>query len=140
MLTFLRKKPLVSICVPAYKSQDFIQDTIQSALDQTVDDVEIIISNDGGHITPNIERFRKNRNIKIFNLSKRNGWVANSNFVLSQARGEYFMILPHDDLLRPQYLEACLDVLRKDQDVFAAYSDIEHKRGIVRVSEARGPH
>ncbi|WP_120499944.1 glycosyltransferase [Roseovarius sp. EL26] len=139
MLSFLRKKPLVSICIPAFQSQDFINATIQSALNQTVEDIEIVVSNDGAYPTPDLKKYRKHKKIRIFNVSKQLGWVENSNFALSRARGQYFMLLPHDDILRPRYIEACLEILQNDQNTFAAYSDIELQDGILPASEVRGP-
>ena len=42
---FLRRRPLVSICIPAYQSQAFIAKTLDSALAQTVQDIEIMLKN-----------------------------------------------------------------------------------------------
>ena len=131
--------PLVSICIPAYKGQRFIGETIQSALSQTIDDIEIVISNDGGHSTPALETFAAHPRIKIYASNVRRGWVQNSNYVLSLARGKYFMILPHDDLLQPDYLESCLDILERDRGVFAAYSDIASDQGLLPATEVVGP-
>ena len=138
MLKKLFTKPLVSICIPAYRCQNFISETIDSALNQTVDDLEIVVSNDGGYDIPDLNKYRSHPKLRIIDQSKRLGWVENSNRVLSLARGYYFMILPHDDVLYPEYIEACLNVLLNDKSVYAAYSDIDIGTRILQASEARG--
>lgn len=138
MFGFLRKRPLVSICVPAYRSQAFIAETLESALNQTVKRVEIVVSNDGAHPTPALEALRQHPKVRIFDRPRRLGWVANSDFVLSQARGAYFMLLPHDDVLAPGYLAACLDLLETGDGAFAACSDIASDRGEMQATEVRG--
>lgn len=138
MLAVARHRPLVSICIPTFRSEAFIGATVRSALGQTVDDIEIIISNDGGHPTPTLDAFCKHPRIHIHSPPMRLGWVANSNYVLSRASGQFFMLLPHDDLLAPRFVEACLHVLMKEPDCFAAYSDIGTERGSLRATEVRG--
>jgi glycosyltransferase involved in cell wall biosynthesis len=131
-------EPLVSICIPAYKSQAFIEQTIESALGQTVDNIEIIISNDGGFVTPALDPYRSHPQVRVRDQAKRQGWVGNTNSVIAEARGEYFMVLPHDDVLKPRYVESCLRVLRDDPETFAVYSDIESDRGLMEASEVTG--
>lgn len=139
MAAVVNNSPLVSVCIPAYKSQSFIGETIRSALRQTVDDIEIVVSNDGGHPTPDLESFAGHAHVRLYASDERRGWVQNSNYVLSLARGKYFMILPHDDLLRPDYLESCLNILERDSGVFAAYSDIVSDQGLMPATEVVGP-
>lgn len=125
MLGVLKRRPLVSICVPAYRSDEFIAETLTSALEQTLQDLEIVISNDGGHATPALDSFARNRRIRIRHQSRRLGWVENSNMALGMGRGLYRMILPHDDTLKPTYVEKCLDLLESAPEAFSAHSDIE---------------
>lgn len=138
MAAVLKRPPLVSICVPAYKSQDFILGTLNSALGQTVRDVEIIVSNDGAHRTPALDQFRGSRSIRIYQQPLRLGWVQNSNFVLAKATGRYFMILPHDDRLAATYVEECLGILESEPQCFAAHSDIAMRQGVVRANNIQG--
>lgn len=138
MVWFLRPRPLVSICMPIYRAEEFIRDTILSALGQTVRDIELVISNDGGHETPALDAFRGCRAVRIYQQRKRLGWVGNSNFVLGRARGRYRMILPHDDQLQPTYLEACLGILESEPECFSVVSDIAHEGGLMTASEVRG--
>lgn len=139
MTAALQRRPLVSICVPAYKSQDFVFHTLNSACGQTVSDIEIIVSNDGAHRTPALDRFRGMRNIRIYQQPQRLGWVQNSNFALSMATGRYYMILPHDDVLDATYVEECLRILESEPQCFAAHSDIAMRQGLAQAKDILGP-
>lgn len=140
MFGLLKRRPLVSICVPAYRSERFVAETLTSALEQTLTDLEIVVSNDGGHPTPALDRLARNRRVRIRHQTRRLGWVENSNAALALGRGVYRMILPHDDILRPTYLEKCLELLENAPEAFAAYSDIEFTPPIrpMVASEVRG--
>ena len=138
MFSFLRRRPLVSICLPIWRSEAFVGETLRSALAQTVRDVELVISNDGASPTPALDAFRERRNVRIYEPRERLGWVANTNFVLGEARGRYVMVLPHDDRLEPTYVEACLRMLEGDPDCFSAVSDMAYVGGVMTVSEVRG--
>ena len=71
-----RHQPLVSIGIPAYRSEAFIAATIRSALCQKVNDIEIIVSNDGAHPTPALDSFRDHPQIRILTPPVRLGWWA----------------------------------------------------------------
>jgi glycosyltransferase involved in cell wall biosynthesis len=131
-------RPVVSICIPAYKPGPQFLATMQSALAQTVGDIEIIVSNDGGHPCDVLETFRNHPRVRVINQAARLGWVENSNFVLSQAIGQYFMILPHDDQIAPDYVAECLSVLQSEPDTFAVQCDIQTDYGVHQVMEVRG--
>ncbi|GAB3660198.1 glycosyltransferase family 2 protein [Echinicola sediminis] len=97
-----------SICIPAYKSK-FLKECIQSILDQSVEDFELVILNDCSPepVDEIIAQFEDTRlhyvknsqNVGALNL------VNNWNKCLSLAKGEYFVIMGDDDLLEPDYLE-----------------------------------
>lgn len=46
MMTNKTEKPLISVCIPAYNNADYISDTIQCILDQTLTDLELVICDD----------------------------------------------------------------------------------------------
>lgn len=125
MFGVLKRRPLVSVCIPAYRAEAFINETVQSVLDQTVQDFEIVISNDAGHVTHSLNALKKHPKIRVLTPRRRLGWVDNSNAALAHARGHHAMILPHDDRLAPTYIARCLEVLEQDAQAFAAVSDID---------------
>src|SRR5690554_3538203 len=110
-----------SICIPAYKSK-YLKDCIQSILDQTLDNLELIILNDCSPepVEEIVSQFEDSRisyvknstNVGSLNL------VDNWNKCLSLANGEYIMIMGDDDLLESDYLEEFFKLIE-------AYPDLE---------------
>lgn len=92
--------PLVSIIIPVYNGEAFLAKAIESALNQTYDNIEVIVVNDGSSDnTWKILDYYSSR-IKVF--SKENGGVSSAlNLGLEQMEGDYFSWLSHDDV----YLE-----------------------------------
>jgi glycosyltransferase involved in cell wall biosynthesis len=103
--------PLVSIIIPVYNAEAYLAQTIQSALDQTWPNKEILMINDGS--TDNslaiIRQFDSDI-IKIYSQENQGASVAR-NYGLKQAQGEYIQFLDADDLLSPDKIKAQTEVL-----------------------------
>lgn len=119
--------PFVAVCVPAYGAEAFLEPTLRSLLAQDRPADEIVVSVDpAGDRTEEVARdLLSGRRARIVVQPQRLGWVGNTNAALRLARGDHAMILPHDDLLAPAYLGACLDALAANPGAALAYSDIE---------------
>lgn len=108
--------PTVSVCIPTYMGAAHLGQTIDSVLAQRYADFELLIiddhSQDGtgqlvaGYADPRIRYLRNARNL---------GAEANWNRCLDEARGRYFKLLPHDDLIAPDCLARQVAVLERDQ-------------------------
>ncbi len=101
-------KPLISICIPCYNRADLIEETINSALNQTYPNIEIIIndncSTDGTWAI--LEQYaQKHNQIKIFQNASNLGAVKNWQQATSHATGAYALILWSDDLIEPEFIE-----------------------------------
>jgi glycosyltransferase involved in cell wall biosynthesis len=104
-------KPLVSILIPAYNSEETIANTIQSAIDQTWQRKEIIVINDGStDRTAEIAR-RFGSNITVLSTENR-GLSAAVNYAFQNSHGDYIQELDSDDLLAPDKIERQLTALR----------------------------
>jgi glycosyltransferase involved in cell wall biosynthesis len=111
--------PLVSVGVPVFNGEAFLEDAIRSALGQTLDDLELIlcdnassdrtadICRDYAAHDPRVRYFRNPRNL---------GAAANYNLVFSHARGRYFKWLAHDDRMQPSFLAKTYRVLEERSD------------------------
>lgn len=99
----MKSNPLVSICIPTYMGERFIEKTLLSALRQTYQNLEIIVIDDNSpDRTRNIvERFNDNRLKYIINTTNL-GAEGNWNECLKLATGKYYKLLPHDDILAPE--------------------------------------
>ncbi len=94
-------EPLVSILIPAYNAGKWIRQTLESALDQTYANKEIIVVNDGSRddTLEIVKRFESAR-VKIVDQPNAGGAAAR-NTALAHAQGDYLQWLDHDDLLAP---------------------------------------
>ena len=105
--------PLVSILIPAYNAQDWIADTLESAVGQTWQHKEIIVVDDGSsdRTLAVAQRFAS-RGVKI--LAQRNqGAAAARNTAVSHSRGDYVQWLDADDLLSPGKIAAQLAAMER---------------------------
>ncbi|MCK5816154.1 MAG: glycosyltransferase family 2 protein [Flavobacteriaceae bacterium] len=101
-------KPLVSICIPTYNGESYIEDAINSALAQTYLNIEIIISDDNSSDDTLIicERLaRVYGNIKVYRNPIKLGLSGNWNESIEKASSNWIKILFQDDLLKPTCVE-----------------------------------
>ncbi len=118
-----RSSPQVSILIPVYNREDFIAECIQSALDQTFADLEIVIyDNASTDKTWDICKDFANRDsrVRIFRNEANIGPVRNWLKCVSEARGKYIKILFSDDLLFPHFLEHTLPYLEDEEIAFVS--------------------
>lgn len=92
-------KPKISVVMPAYNSEQYIAEAIESILNQTFSDFEFIIINDGSTDgTADIVKSYNDKRIKFVDNSENRGIVAVLNQGLSMARGEYIARMDSDDI------------------------------------------
>lgn len=102
--------PKVSVVIPAYNCGEFISAAIESALNQTYRDYEIIVVNDGS--TDHTGEILKGYNGKIRLFSQENAGPSRArNLAISKAQGEYIAFLDADDIWLPQKLEKQVNIL-----------------------------
>lgn len=112
--------PKVSVIIPTYNRAAFIEKTVQSVLDQTYKDFEIIVVDDGS--TDNTKDVLEQFGAKIKLLEQKNSEraVARNNGVKNSS-GEYIAFLDSDDLWFPDKLKKQVEVLDNKQDVILVY-------------------
>ncbi len=103
----------VSIIIPCYNQKEYIKEAIESALNQTYPDIEIIVINDGS--TDNsaaiIKSFATRHNNIIFIDNKENkGVIYSRNIAIKAASGEYILPLDGDDKIDPFYAEKAVNI------------------------------
>lgn len=119
-----RVKPTVSIGLPVYNGERFLEETIESILGQTFRDLELIISDNAStDATPEICRRYAERDPRVrYSCNPENvGAARNYNTAFELSRGRYFKWQGHDDPIPPEYLERCVGALESDPDVVVAY-------------------
>lgn len=109
--------PQISVIVPVYKAEKYIEACVKSILAQTYTDFELILVEDGspdgsGAICDALAK----TDDRIRVIHKENGGAATArNAGLDAARGDYIAFIDGDDLIHPQYLELLLTMIQKDK-------------------------
>jgi glycosyltransferase involved in cell wall biosynthesis len=130
---------LVSVIIPAYNAQEFIKETIDSAIHQTYPEVEIIVVDDGS--TDNTPKILSGygEKIKVIRQPNSGRSVANNKGIAS-AKGSWIAFLDADDTWMPQkisrQLELCSDYVISHTDSYFIGNNIE---GNVRRSSLTRP-
>jgi glycosyltransferase involved in cell wall biosynthesis len=130
-------KPLVSIGMPVYNGERFIQQAVDSLLAQDYKYFELIISdNASADRTADICKSyaAKDARVRYYHNEENSGPVANFNRVLECAGGEYFMWAACDDLWEPTYISTLLQSLMMTRSgvlAFPAFDNVdEHSQQI----------
>jgi hypothetical protein len=118
---------VVSVCIPAYEAQLFIDRTLRCAREQTYARQRIIVSIDASDDrTEDVCRAHAHDDdrIEVHAHAERLGWVDNVNYLLDSVRTEFAFIYFHDDLIEPTYSEQLVDALHDNPGAASAHSDV----------------
>ena len=117
--------PLVSIIIPVYNSASFVVEAVRSALDQTYQNIEVIVVDDGS--TDNslslVESIHDER-LRVFSQINQGACVAR-NRGIAEARGEYIKFLDSDDVLYPEAVASQLEQQSKLGEGEAVFGDFD---------------
>lgn len=122
-------RPLVSVGVPVYNGENFIEPAIRSVLSQTLDDLELIISDNAStDRTAAICRdyAASDRRVVYRRNAQNLGAAPNYDLAFAMARGRYFKWLAHDDELTPAYLEQAVGLLERRPEAVLCNSVVEY--------------
>lgn len=117
----------VSIGLPVYNGESYLEAALDSLLAQSYSNFELIISDNGStDRTPDICRAYAARDsrIRYYRSEQNRGAAWNFNRVFELASGVYFKWAAHDDLLSADYLEKCVAVLDSDPNVVVCHSEV----------------
>ena len=109
--------PKISIIVPVYNVEKYIDKSLKSLVNQTLQDIEIIIVNDGTQdkSVDIIERYVKENPTKIKYYEKENGGLSSArNYGLEYATGEYIAFLDSDDYVEKSMYEEMYNLAKKE--------------------------
>ncbi len=106
---------LVSIIMPSWNTARFIAETIQSVIDQTYQNWELLIVDDCSTDNTDevVESFLLDSRIKYFHNEKNSGAAVTRNKAMREAQGEWIAFLDSDDLWMPEKLEKQIKFMRK---------------------------
>ncbi len=104
--------PLVSIIIPVYNGSNFLEQAIKSALNQTYNNIEIIVVNDGSTDNGLTKKVADKYKKEIRYYEKENGGVSSAlNYGIKKMKGDYFAWLSHDDLIEKDHIANLVDFI-----------------------------
>lgn len=110
------KQPLVSVIIPVYNCEEYIQECLDSIYAQTYDSLEIIVINDGStDSSADILRqnAKKHANMTLIEQTNK-GQGFTRNRALKKANGDYVLFVDADDYIEPQTIEIAVERAEKD--------------------------
>lgn len=110
-------KPTVSVLMPVYNAEKYLSKSIESVLNQTFEDFEFLIFNDGSvdKTKEIIESYQDNR-IRFFDNTENQGYLVHLNNGIEKTRGKYIARIDADDIALPNRLEKQVEFLEKNPD------------------------
>lgn len=125
--------PLVSVVMPVYNVENFIDDAIDSILSQSYSNFEFIIINDGStdHTLELIKKRFDNR-IVLINRKRNAGNYACRNIGCKMAKGEYICVMDGDDIAMPNRIYKQVEIMEKDTSLMAIGSTFRLFNGTIR--------
>lgn len=141
----LKTKDLVSVCIPTYNGESFIEETVRSVRNSSHQAIEIIITDDrSADCTQEIIKGIKDDRVRLICNEERLGVPANWNRAVREAKGDWICFLNQDDLISPFWLSYVLQIFKANPRigwVVSAFHVIDKKgclhRMIARFAENR---
>lgn len=116
----MTRNPTISVVIPAFNTSLYIGEAIQSALDQSLAPLEVIIADDGS--TDNTADIAEGFGDPVRVFRRPHGGIsAARNFGVAQAQGELLAFLDSDDLWTPQKLEKQAEALNRDNELHGVF-------------------
>ena len=124
-------QPLVSVVIPCYNHEQFVQDSIQSVIDQTYKNIELIIIDDGSRDV-SVEKIQemleacKERFVRFEFRHRANiGLSATLNEALEWCEGEFYSPIASDDIMMPRKTRTQVEYLQRNSGCVGVYGEIE---------------
>ncbi len=118
------QNPLVSVVIPTYNHEKYIEQTVSSVLSQEIDDIEIIVLDDCSpdSTTEALGALANDKRVKYIRHPFNLGLNKNNDLALQSGTGKYSVWLHGDDVLLPGHLISSIDALERHSECVLAYS------------------
>jgi len=144
------KAPLVSVVMPCYNHEKYVKEAIESIIQQTYENIELIIINDGStdnshKIILEIANICKDRFKRFRYIDKKNEGIAKTlNIGIGLSKGTYISFLASDDVIMPDKIEVLVNEFENLSDNYAVVSGdaqfIDGKGNVVYLDKLGVPH
>jgi len=117
--------PLISVILPSYNHAGFVAEAVNSVLNQTLRDIELIVVDDGSiDGTPDIVEKIHDPRLKLIRLSQ-NRLRQPRNLGLSLSKGQFIAFQNSDDVWMPEKLESQLSILEKHRNAAVSFTNVD---------------
>jgi glycosyltransferase involved in cell wall biosynthesis len=129
---------LISVIVPCYNQAHFLDETLNSILNQSYTNWECIIVNDGSpDDTENVVKNGTNKDHRFKYISKENGGLSSArNCGLEVAKGDFIQFLDSDDLLSSDKFQKSIDAIEKEGAEVVITNFIRFKKNLNQLKKA----
>lgn len=119
----------VSVLMPAYNAEQFLESAAHSILNQTYRDIELLIIDDGSVDATHeiMERLRDSR-VRLFRNEKNQGYLRSINYLLTHCRGDFIAFQDADDTSHPSRLAIQISAMRADSDLMFCGTQCAHTK------------
>jgi glycosyltransferase involved in cell wall biosynthesis len=126
-LSALPKEPLVSIVVPTFNQELFLNECLSSILNQTYRNIETIVVDDGSNIETKsiLKQFENNHQLRIISHRENRGLPSALNSGLNQTNGELISWVSSDNFLEKSFVEEFVKELKKSPKYGVVYSNFK---------------
>ena len=122
---FIKKSPFISVSIPVFNGSNYIKYCINSVLEQSYANFElVIVDNCSSDETQSIVESYNDERIRYIRNKKNIGAINNFTKCVEMATGDYFVLLPHDDILLPEALEEFVSAL-ENKNIGLVYSAMQ---------------
>lgn len=137
-------QPLVSVVIPCYNHEQFVQDCIQSVIDQTYENIELIIIDDGSKdnsvekINQMIPKCEKRFTRFEFRCRPNKGLSATLNEAIDWCHGKFFSAIASDDMILNNKVNDQIEIMIEDEDLVALFGGVEiidEKNNILKIDK-----
>jgi len=116
----MKNAPLISVVLPVYNVAPYIKEALDSVLNQTIQDFEIIVIDDcSTDNTLEVIESIKDARIRIIKKSENKGLIDSLNIGFTEAKGEFIARMDGDDLNTPDRFEKQLHILQNNSEITA---------------------
>ena len=125
---------MISIIVPVYNVEEYLEECLESIRKQTYQDIEVILVNDGSTDGSKAicERYcKENRRFHLLNQENQ-GLSAARNTGVAASRGEFIVFVDSDDMILANYLETLMHYMREDVDIVESQFTVSNEEFLAK--------
>jgi glycosyltransferase involved in cell wall biosynthesis len=123
----MNQQPLISVVMPAYNTEKFVEKAIQSILKQSWTNFEFLIADDCStdHTKKVLDSFLSDKRISTYHNEVNMGYLLTSNKLLAKCKGDFITFMDSDDWSHPNRLELMLNEFQNDPELGCVSSFIQ---------------